>query len=59
MGNICERFARRDLLLGSYVHQESLLNDVNDTNVFRGVWIESLLFYFVVILKSVLQKQCW
>ena len=31
---------------------------VNDTNVFRGVWIESLLFYFVVILKSVLQKQC-
>ena len=30
--------------------------NVNDTNVFRCVWIESLLFYFVVVFEAVLQS---
>ena len=35
-------------LLGSYVHLESILNNVNDTNVFCCVWIESPFIYFLL-----------
>ena len=35
-------------LLGSYIHQESILNNVNDTNVFCCVWIENPFIYFLL-----------
>ena len=58
-GNCCERlhveiFVR--VLHSSRVN----LSNVNDTNVFCCVWIESPFYLFsVAVLNSVLQKQCW
>ena len=52
LGNGCERLCASRPLLGSYVHQESIQINVNNTNVFRCVLIESLLFYFCCSFQS-------